>query len=64
MVLTHTSNGQLRATRDELKVASAGGSIVRRHDLDEVTNGATLHIKAVIGLQGLTQRYHKSLSAL
>lgn len=57
-----TTNRQLRATCDELEVASASGFVVFGHDVEQVVNCATLDIEAVVGLDSLVQCWKNMLT--
>ncbi len=54
-----TTDGQLRATSDELQIAAARRGVVLGHDLDEVPDSTALYIEAVVSLQRLAESYGK-----
>ena len=53
----HTNGGQLRTSSHELQVTSTRGSVVNRHDLNEISDRPAFHDEIVICLQRFAQSW-------
>lgn len=52
---SHTANGKLRASSDELQVGATCWYIIIRHDFNEVSNSSTFDVEAMVSFDGFRQ---------
>lgn len=50
-----TANGKLGTSSYELQIGATCRNLVFRHDLNEVSNGSTFNVEAMVSFEGLGQ---------